>query len=615
MDLNQIYTSIFPIGGVDDNNTYAELTGERINCVQLVEPALGVSRLGLYNKDSMDKNNHHDKYAYRVPIVFIDSYRIKATDLTMFKLDYTGFIPSIVVEFIDTANDMLSTNVVKDGSIIKIYIGGNGDELYYKPIRQDFVITSVKKSTGGSQNEGDCFVYRMYGRLNVPYGYRKESWCGGESTAMQTLFNLSVYTGLGFATNFTKTNTLDVMNWRNNEVGTYFEFMEDVARHACYSPNTFFTSFIDQYYVLNFVECHSLLSHGGKKTDMPAMMYKSFPPSSLPEYHGEEKTTKNQLPLGKNEDDMKNGYQKLTYYYLSNNEFFSGWTNFIEEYIEINNGQSSISDGYKTHVNYSDSNTDGWGFSVCEFNIRPIDNMRRDPLTQKIESIPDEVTQKSYIPLNLMQMNKKDYQKGDKDSVDDMTSVESFNEFGEVDTTNMFKQYFFAEVQNDYQLRCMKKCGLKVVLQNYNPSITKFSRIWVDIYDKNIMSNYQISPSNIHNNDRGDYREYKDQKNNNILKFADEGVIEGIENEKRNNKNWPRGEFNRSLSGWYVVTEMEIYYDPDATNLKMKLLLSRIEYQPTFKSDYKVAKSAIDKYKEDNIIEDLIVPKDDISYQ
>lgn len=614
MDIQKLYRTIFPIGGIDDNNRYSRLTADQINSVQLVEPSLPVSMLGLSKKDKYDKNNQPDKYAYRIPIVSIDNYRINPIDLTGFKLDYSGFVPTITVEFVDSSNDMLSTSVVKDGSIIKIYVGGNGDELYYKPIRQDFIITGIKKTGGGNQNYGGYLKYRVYGKLNVPYGYRKESWCMGDCSTMQALFNLSVYTGLGFATNFTRNNSPDVMKWTNDECNTYFDFIEEISAHACYSPNTFFTSFIDQYNVLNFVECHSLLSHGGTKTGTPAMIYRNFPPSSLPNYTGGEKTTKNQLPLNPEDDDLNNTYQKLSYYFLSNNDFFDGWSNFIEEYIEVNNCYSSLTDGYKSHVQYSDSNRSGWGFTECQFNIKPIDNLDRDSDTQKINSLPDDVSQESYIPLNLMQMTKKDYQDA-KDGIGDMANVESFTSFGEVDTSNMFKLYYFSEVQNRYQMNCLKKCGLKVILQNYNPAITRFSRIWVDIYDKNINSNTQITKSEIQKNDTGDYLEYKNLKNNNILKYEDEGVIDMIDDSSRKNKNWPRGEFNRALSGWYVITEMKIYYSPDDNNLKMELLLNRIEYQPCFKNEYDIAKKAIDKYKEYNTMDDLVVSKDDPSYR
>ena len=394
MDLQTIYDKIFPIGGIDDNNRYAELTGDKINSVQIIEPAIGVSEFVLSKQYTYDKNNVPYKYAYRIPLISIESYIINPIDITAFNLDYTGFLPTLSFEFVDSSNKLLSTHVPKDGSVIKIYIGGQGDELYYKPIRQDFVLTSIRKI--GSSN----LKYRVYGKLNVPYGYRKESWCCGNCSAMQALFNLAIWTGLGFATNFTNKNTLDTMKWRNNETGTYFDFMEDITAHACYSPNTFFTSFIDQYNVLNFVECHSLLSHGGDKKDVPAMIYKCYPPQTLPKFDPEkdDKTIENQLPLKDGDDPLYNQHQKLSYYYISNHNHFDGWSNYIESYQEISNGNSALSDGFKTHVTYSDSNVEPWGFNVCDFLIRPIDNLKRDG-SQKIEPLSEEADQNTYIPL------------------------------------------------------------------------------------------------------------------------------------------------------------------------------------------------------------------------
>ena len=242
MDINKIYNTIFPIG-FDDNNKYAELTGDKISTVQLIEPSLAVNKFVISKKDHYDKNNYPEKIAFRLPLVSIDNYQIPQINITNFKLSYTSFVPEITLDFVDTQNDMLSTNIIKDGSVVKVYIGGNGDELYYKPIRQDFLITSIRKTGGGDQNYGGFIKYRIYGMLNVPFGFKKGAWCTGASSARQALFNLAIFTGLGFSTNFTKSNTLDVMNWRNTESNSYFDFMQTITKHACYSPNTFFTSF------------------------------------------------------------------------------------------------------------------------------------------------------------------------------------------------------------------------------------------------------------------------------------------------------------------------------------------------------------------------------------
>ena len=68
---------------------------------------------------------------------------------------------------------------------------------------------------------------------------------------------------------------------------------------------------------------------------------------------------------------------------------------------------------------------------------------------------------------------------------------------------------------------------------------------------------------------------------------------------------WPKEKYNRSLSGWYVVTEIELEYDHNDNNIRMNLTLNRIEYQPIFKSDYELAKKAVEIYKEHNLVEDI----------
>ena len=100
MDIDKIYSVIFPIGGVDDNNRYTDLTGDKINSVQLVEPSLSVTEFLLTKKETYDKNNRRYKYAYRIPLISLDEYIINPLDLTSFKLDYTGFLPMLTFEFV-----------------------------------------------------------------------------------------------------------------------------------------------------------------------------------------------------------------------------------------------------------------------------------------------------------------------------------------------------------------------------------------------------------------------------------------------------------------------------------------------------------------------------------
>lgn len=592
--LDTIFGKVFPD---DDNNRYIEMSSDEITVIQYSEPVLKVDELNISQKYLMTLGIKPERIAYFIPVVFINDFMIPQTNITNFCLDYTSFIPQVMVEFVDMTNEMLSTNIPKPGSYIKVFIGGNGDERYYKPIRQDFVITSINKTnkTGGEYqnypNSGNPIKYKLTGTLNIPLGNRKMPWSSSKINARQAMFNISNDVGIGFATNFNTNSDVDVMRWVNTQNKSYFDFMREVTKHSCYSPYTFFTSFIDQHYVLNFVECRRLLSHGGKKTDSPQMIYSCIMPD-MDAVKSDNKSNEN----------LSDGEQKVSYYFLSNSEKYKGWTNYIEEYFELNDGYSMLSDGYKKTLTYSDKcGLLGLMSKNYKFLLTPVDNIKRDE-NKNIMSLPENVEQDTYIPLNLRQTTNKAYTDS-QNLYDDPTAAESMVDMGEVDTSNNFPLYFYASAQNDFQMKNLKKCGLSVRLQNYNPAITRYSRIWVDIYDMHRNSSTQIQKNDL-------VDEMSDSKAKEFLKNKNENIITFKEETNENNENQV---YNRSLSGWYIVTDMKISYNTvkdfkgnKSRKLQTQLVLNRIEYKPTFKSEYEMAKKAIEKYKNDNLAENII---------
>ena len=97
-------------------------------------------------------------------------------------------------------------------------------------------------------------------------------------------------------------------------------------------------------------------------------------------------------------------------------------------------------------------------------------------------------------------------------------------------------------------------------------------------------------------------KDYLKNKDDNIIFFKEDG---GKDNDYQ--------ALNRSLSGWYVVTDMKISYNTvkdfkgnSYKKLQTQLILNRIEYKPTFLSEYEIAKKAIDKYKVDNLSENIM---------
>ena len=595
--LKTIFGSVFPD---DDNNRYIDMSSEDISIIQYSEPNIKVDELNISGSSYSSMGVVPDKISYHIPVVFINNFMIPQTNITNFCLDYSSFIPQVMVEFVDMKNDMLSTNIPKPGSYIKVLIGGYGDEKYYKPIRQDFVITNISKTnkTCGEyqnyRNSNNPMKYKFTGILNIPLGFRKMSWSSSKINARQAMFNISNTVGLGFATNYSTNSDVDVMRWINTQNKSYCDFMKEITQHSCYSPYTFFTSFIDQYYVLNYVECRRLLSHGGDKTDLPQIIYNCILP--------------NMEDNNDVDENLNSGEQKVSYYFLSNSEEFKGWTNYIEEYYELNDGYSLISDGYSKVLTYSDK----CGFlnltsKNYKFRLTPVDNMRRDK-NKNIISLPEKVEYDTYIPLNLRQTTNPAYADS-KNLYDNPSAAESMVDLGEVDTSNNFPLYFYSSVQNDFQMKNLRKCGLSVRLQNYNPAITRYSRIWVDIYDMNRNSLTEIRKNDIVDSmPESKSKEFLKAKNDNIISFKEE-----IEKDDEYRA------YNRSLSGWYVVTDMKISYNTvkdfkgvTYKKLQTQLILNRIEYKPSFQSEYEMARKAIEKYKNDNISENIMCGGDTI---
>jgi hypothetical protein len=101
-------------------------------------------------------------------------------------------------------------------------------------------------------------------------------------------------------------------------------------------------------------------------------------------------------------------------------------------------------------------------------------------------------------------------------------------------------------------------------------------------------------------------KDYLKRKNDNIISF---------ENETENDNIYQT--YNRSLSGWYVVTEMKISYNTvkdfngnSVKKLQTQLILNRIEYKPSFNSEYKIARNAVEKYRIENVSENIMCSGD-----
>jgi hypothetical protein len=142
------------------------------------------------------------------PFISINAVTFNAGDIFEFSIDSTGFIPKLrLVVILDATKTSFKFNSMpKDGDLVNVFIRAKND--VFKPIRNDYLITSVDISPGSREGQGGEVT--IYGELFVPHLYDEvlKSYSG---TTFDVLQKIAVDMGLGFATNEKFTN--DSQRW------------------------------------------------------------------------------------------------------------------------------------------------------------------------------------------------------------------------------------------------------------------------------------------------------------------------------------------------------------------------------------------------------------------
>jgi hypothetical protein len=180
------------------------------------------------------------------PLVQINNYVFKSSEIKKMTIDSTGFLPTIQLKLhMRFSGAFVSNGIPKDGDVVSIFINQRQD--VYKPIRNDYLITSI--SSSGTNSEGVGGILYIEGELRIPRLY-DIAGIAINDTSFESLKLIATDLGLGFSTN--EDSTDDLMTWFSG-VDTYENFIKHLTTHAWKDENSFFKIFIDIYYNLNFV--------------------------------------------------------------------------------------------------------------------------------------------------------------------------------------------------------------------------------------------------------------------------------------------------------------------------------------------------------------------------
>lgn len=515
----------------------------------------------------------------QLPLIKINrQFTVSPANIKKFTLDMTRWMPTVYLTIADPNSELKSKYYPTDGSIMNIYIASIGDEKKYRPYRMDFIVTSVYESggLGGTVMSPDLSEFTITGELNVPKLYYNSNMFES-GTSFEALENLTEKIGLGFASNVEYTN--DPQLWVNDYSRVSY-FLERISRHGYLDDESFFVSFIDPYYNLNYVEVSRLFSQF-QENEKCTVYNTAFRNEENSDENAEDETT----PKDEQEFTQWEGRSHEWWYELNNSKFLSAWSLYYDKYSEVNNGSTTLYDGYVKYVQ-------SWNHKSREYVSSPV--------------VVDNMETEGMLPLNKGKLIN-----GEPSELS--ANLKTYEYLGECNE-HMNSQYAYAESHNDMNIKDMGKFGMVVDLPCINPAVTRYSRIKLIVFEKNgfakegLYEDENLKEDAVLENEKGETKNISevpgamDANTPRIDTTTEEGKKEAkklniyseMTDESDVDINGSAEVLNESLSGWYVVTGYEIYVrtmDSSDDNeigmhLRQKIYLSRREYKPALKNDY-----------------------------
>jgi hypothetical protein len=397
--------------------------------VKIINPKIKLDEISVDDifEGTSDPSMYSDKKYYKAygvyaPIASINKYIMGKNDIINLVIDSSSFLPTLNMVFVDKTGVFTSKYYPLDGDIVSVHIRTQNKK--YKGVRCDFEITSIS----GTQSASDKITgttYSLTGVMKIPNLFVDQCFCWENSTSFDSLLNTSKLLELGFASNETKTN--DKQNWIC-PFSNIKNFIEKTVLHSYLNDNSFFTSYIDTNYHLNFVNVNDIFQINAEPIDVDIVNL--F-------------TTEDQV-------DDKDAETEIAPLILSNAPSYTRSPNYISSVSIFNNsGDINIRNGYRRYIQYYDIS-----------NIKYIENF--------IESFTTEGSE------------DRKTNKGRDD--EDYTKRLKYKYIGEIDDDNVHQNYKHAKILNYQNLEDINKTGIIVDLPTFNPVLRRFMTIPVVIF-------------------------------------------------------------------------------------------------------------------------------------
>jgi len=257
-----------PNNGSLSANPTSSQKGVKYRIYNIFKPTIILDEISIPVSDYASTSKKvEDIASLQYPLIKINNYFISEAEIDFMTIDCREFLPTITLQVTFLDNKFMDLEMPKDGDIISVAIRNKTDALNI--IRNDYVITGLTPSRRKSMANTVPVTITFFGELFVP---GLKSYIGAESykgTVMETLKQVAQELQLGFNTN--DENTDDKQIWISPDSPE--DFIDNITDKAWKDENSFYDSWIDIYYNLNFVNIQKQLLSAEDDVDTAASLY------------------------------------------------------------------------------------------------------------------------------------------------------------------------------------------------------------------------------------------------------------------------------------------------------------------------------------------------------
>lgn len=407
------------------------------------------------------------------PLIKINRFNIGANRITSFKLDCTGFLPSVTFSFLDADHLFKGDNIPRDGDVVSLRIASKQDDTF-KDLRLDFDITSIRSSadTFLSASPGRSVTYYVTGIIKIPTLMAENCFSYPSGYSIDHLIQISTELQIGFSTNVEKTD--DKMSricpW-SSKIG----FIEDIIDHAYINDKSFLVGSIDPYYYLNFVDLNKIFNAPNEMEETLMNMFG---------------TNFNMTP--EDTDDLNKIKSTMV---LTNHSKLGMSSQHIATYRILNNSTNvSLNNGYERKLQYFENNSDE---KLVDLSIKPLTSDKMADLEEPLRGRRDEDRYKNEV--------KQKY----------VGRIDAHPEHG-----NLHLNYFYASMHNKMNRSETEKMRLEIELDTINSGLYRYMKIPVLIFGKTWNENERLRKIKSLKNQKGfetvgqEYKEDVDNEEN-----------------------------------------------------------------------------------------------------